>query len=65
MDILHHLSWDIALLLLALVLAGLALRRWAGAAGQRIGAAMVWLTFAASAGWAGLTLYRAMALVLR
>jgi hypothetical protein len=65
MEVLRYLSWDIAALMLALVLAGLALRRWAGRAGARIGNAMVWLSLAMTAGWAGFNLYRAMTIVLR
>ncbi len=59
-DVLHHLSWHLAAGLLLIVLAASLLRARGGAAARRIGAAMVWITLAASLAWAGTGLLAAM-----
>jgi hypothetical protein len=60
-DVLPHLSWHLAAGLMLFVLGASVLRSRGGAAGRRIGAAMVWMTFAASLAWAGSGLLAAMA----
>jgi hypothetical protein len=65
MEILPLLHWNYAGALVALVLAGLALRRWGGAAGGRIGTVTVWLVIVLAAAWAGASLYDALMLFYR
>ncbi|NMJ39854.1 hypothetical protein GWK16_01275 [Roseomonas sp. JC162] len=65
MDVLPLLSWHLAGGFLALVLAGLALRRYGGGLLARIGSVLVWLTVIATAAWAGASLYDGLMILYR
>ncbi|MBR0658813.1 hypothetical protein [Neoroseomonas oryzicola] len=65
MDVLPLLSWHLAGGFLALVLLGLALRRYGGGAVARVGAVLVWLAVIATAAWAGASLYDGLMILYR
>ena len=64
MDVLPYLSWDLAVGLALLLAASLAIRRWGGAAGLRLGAALVWGAMILAAIWAGFSIYQAATLLV-
>lgn len=62
MDALAQASWGMAALVAALVLAGLALRRWGGARGPAAGMALILAALGVAAVWAGLSVADALRL---
>ena len=65
MDVLPLLSWHLAGGFLALVLFGLALRRYGGEGVARVGGALVWLAVISTAAWAGASLYDGLMILYR
>lgn len=62
MEALAQASWGMAAVVAALVLGGLALRRWGGARGPAAGMALVWAALGLAALWAGLSVVEALRL---